>query len=97
MMQASEWDDGNFPQRLKRARQNAELTQVQLADRLGTRQFTVSRIENGRKPREPLLSRVVAFIENAERSKPGIVDDVTSAIANSDELKALIARIAAEL
>lgn len=96
-MQASEWNNGNFPRRLKRARQNAGLTQAQLADRLGTQQFTVSRIEGGRKPRQSLLSRVVDFIENAERPKPGIEDDIASAIAGSDELKALIARIAAEL
>lgn len=96
-MHASEWQNGNFPQRLKRARQSSGLTQMELADRLGTRQFTVSRIEGGRKPRDLLLSRIVAFIENAERSSPEIQDELVSAIAHSDELKALIARIAAEL
>ncbi|WP_422022255.1 helix-turn-helix domain-containing protein [Pyruvatibacter mobilis] len=96
-MHASEWQNGNFPQRLKRARRSSGLTQMELADRLGTRQFTVSRIEGGRKPRDPLLSRVVAFIGNAERSSPEIQDKLVSAIARSDELKALIARIAAEL
>lgn len=96
-MHASEWQNGNFPHRLKRARQSSGLTQMELADRLGTRQFTVSRIESGRKPREPLLSRVVAFIGNSERSSPEIRDELVSAIARSDELKALIARIVADL
>lgn len=96
-MQASEWIDGSFPRRLKRARQNAGLTQTELADRLGTKQFNVSRMENGQKPRFSVLSRVVAFIESAERPPADIQDQIVSAIADSDELKALIARIAAEL
>lgn len=96
-MQASEWNDGGFPRRLKRARQNAGLTQAELADRLGTRQYTVSRIEGGRKPRKHLLLRVIAFVEEVERSASKIQDGVVSAIARSDELRALIVRIAAEL
>lgn len=96
-MQANEWNDGNFSRRLKRARQNAGLTQTELAKRLGTRQFNVSRIEGGQKPRKPLLFRTIAFIEETERSEPRLQDDVVAAIASSDELKALIARIAAEL
>lgn len=96
-MHASEWNDGNFPGRLRRARQKAGLTQAELADRLNTRQFTISRIESGRKPRKLLLYRVLDFIEKAERSASEIQDDVVSAIARSNELKALIARIAAEL
>lgn len=96
-MHANEWQEGNFPKRLKWARQHSGLTQTELADQLGTRQFTVSRIESGRKPREPLLSRVIAFIGKAERSSPGVQDELVSAIARSDELRAFIARIAAEL
>ena len=96
-MQANEWIDGNFPRRLKRARQNAGLTQTELAYRLGTKQFNVSRMENGQKPRLSLLLRVVRFIESAERPPADIQDQIVSAIADSDELKALIARIAAEL
>lgn len=96
-MQASEWNNGNFPRRLKRARQDTGLTQAELADRLSTRQFTISRIESGRKPRKDLLLRVIAFIENTEQSTSKVQEDIVSAIARSDELKALIARIAAEL
>jgi len=96
-MQSSEWNDRDFPRRLRRARQNAGLTQAELADRLGTRQFTISRIESGRKPRKSLLSRVVTFVECAEQTTSKDQDNVVSAIARSDELKALIARIAAEL
>jgi predicted transcriptional regulator len=96
-MQASEWIDGKFPRRLKRARQIAGLTQAELADRLGTKQFNVSRMEGGQRPRQPLLSRVTAFIEDTERPPAKVQDQIVSAIAHSDELKALIARIVAEL
>ena len=96
-MKVSEWNDRNFPRRLKRARQNAGLTQAELADHLGIRQPTVSRIEVGYEPRKSLLLRVVTFVEDAERSTLEMLDDIVSAIAHSDELKALIARIAAEL
>jgi predicted transcriptional regulator len=96
-MQASEWIDGKFPRRLKRARQIAGLTQTELADLLGTKQFNVSRMEGGQKPRQPLLSRVTAFIEGTERPPERVQDQIVSAIAHSDELKALIARIMAEL
>ncbi|MYF71486.1 MAG: helix-turn-helix domain-containing protein [Proteobacteria bacterium] len=96
-MRVSEWNDSNLPRRLKRARQTAGLTQAQLASLLGTQQPTVSRIEFGRKPRGLLLSRVLSFIEDTERPAGEIQEDIVSAIAHSDELKALIARIAAEL
>lgn len=96
-MQSSEWRDRDFPRRLKRSRQSSGLTQAELADRLGTQQSTVSRIERGQRPRSPLFLRVVTFIENAERPSSEIRDDIVSAIARSDELKALIARIATEL
>ena len=96
-MRAREWSDRDFPRRLKRSRQSSGLTQAELADRLGTQQSTVSRIERGQIPHQPLLLRVVAFIEKAERPSSDIQDDIVSAIAHSDELKALIARIADEL
>lgn len=96
-MQASEWTGGKFPKRLKRARQIAGLTQAELADRLGTKQFNISRMEGGQMPRQALLSRVTAFIEDAERAPVQAQEQIVSAIASSDELKALIARIVAEL
>lgn len=96
-MQASEWIDSKVPRRLKRARQTAELTQAELADRLGTKQFNVSRMERGKIPKEPLLSRVTAFIEDTERAPAEVQEQIVSAIAHSDELKALVARIVAEL
>jgi len=89
--------DGRFPRRLKRARQIAGLTQAELADRLSTKQYNVSRMERGRKPRKALLSRVTAFIEDIERQPAKVQDQIVSTIAHSDELKALIARIVAEL
>ena len=96
-MQLTEWGNRNFSRRLRRARQNAGLTQGELADRLGTRQSTISRIEGGRKPRKELLSRVVAFIEETPQSSMEIQDDIVSTIARSSEFRALIARIAGEL
>ena len=96
-MNIPEWKAGNFPKRLKRARQKAELTQDQLANQLGIRQATISRIEAGHEPRAGLLQRIVTFVENIERSNPKIEDDIVSAIGKSQEFKALIARVAAEL
>ena len=97
IMQVSEWSKRNFSRRLRRARQNAGLTQGELAERLGTQQSTVSRIEGGQRPRDELLSRVVAFINETQRSSMEIQDDIVSTIAHSNEFRALIARIVAEL
>ncbi|MEI2384766.1 helix-turn-helix domain-containing protein [Breoghania sp. JC706] len=96
-MSASEWNSGDYPKRLRRARQKAGLTQAELANRLGTKQFNISRIEGGQRPRKPLFSRITAFIEDTERPPAKAQDQIVSAIAHSDELKALIARIVAEL
>ena len=96
-MQSGHWKANKYPRRLKRARQNAGLTQAELANRLGTRQPTVSRIEAGQKPRDLLSTRVVAFIEHTERSHLEIQDDIVAAIGISPEFKAFLARIAAEL
>ena len=96
-MKISDWKAGHFPKRLKLARQKAELTQAQLASQLGIRQATISRIEAGHEPRSGLSQRIVTFVEYIEQSKLKIEDDIVSAIGKSQEFKALIARVAAEL
>ena len=81
--------------RLRRARQQAQLGQTELADRLKSDQSTISRIERGQKPRGAFEQRILAFIQEkeAERDSSRVVESV----AKSAELKALIARIIAEL
>lgn len=96
-MSRGEWKANNLGKRLRRARQGAGLTQAELADRLDTRQANVSRVEAGQKPRKPLYYRIVGFIQEAERSRVEVQDDIVSRIGNSDEFKAFVARIAAEL
>ncbi len=96
-MSVSEWNSGDYPKRLRRARQKAGLTQTELANRIGAKQFNISRMEGGQRPRQPLLSRVTVFIEDTERPPAKAQDQIVSAIAHSDELKALIARIVTEL
>ena len=72
------------------------MTQHALALRLGVKQFNVSRIEQGTKPREPLLSAVLAFISESEASPEKEVEIIAQAVAQSDELRGLIRRILAE-
>ncbi|MEO1020054.1 MAG: helix-turn-helix transcriptional regulator [Pseudomonadota bacterium] len=96
-MQAAVSSDGDFGRRLKRARQQAGLTQMELAHLLATRQYAISRAENGRKTREPLLSRIVDYVRHVESPSKAASEEVVYAVAQSPELKALIERIATEL
>lgn len=95
-MHARSWEKERYSERLKRSRQRAGITQHALAIRLGVKQFNVSRIEKGAKPREPLLSAVLAFIAESERSPEINVEIIAQAVAESDELRGLIRRILAE-
>lgn len=49
------------PELMRKARLEAGLSQYQLADKLGTRQHQISRLETGR--RRPSLSRVMRLAE----------------------------------
>lgn len=83
--------------RLKRARLGAGLGQVDLAKRLGSDQSTISRIENGQIPRQSLMSAAEKFVRQIER-RPKIVDTrLLQTLANSEELRALVTRIATEI
>lgn len=96
-MSKYEWVESNYSTRLKRARQIAELSQSELADRLGTRQPTISRIESGQEPRNDLAKRAISFVQEREQSSQMNLDDVAQIIGSSNELKRLIKRIAAEI
>lgn len=50
-----------FGQMMRAARENQELTQTQLADKLGVSQSEVSRLEKGEGVNGPTLERIVAF------------------------------------
>ena len=48
-------------------------------------------------PRKQLICRAIEFVRETERQSSGLTEDARNSIAHSDEFKALIARIAAEL
>lgn len=50
-----------MPELLRKARLEAGLSQYQLADRMGTRHYQISRLENGH--RRPSLNRVMQLAE----------------------------------
>lgn len=50
-----------FGQMMRAARENQDLTQTQLADRLGIGQSEVSRLEKGEGVNGPTFERIVAF------------------------------------
>lgn len=95
-MQASTWKLQRYSERLRHARQRAGLSQAELAAKLSLRQFSISRIEGGRKPREPGLSAVVKYIENSEDLSDEVVSSISRALVDSSELRELIKRILSE-
>ncbi|WP_031556073.1 helix-turn-helix domain-containing protein [Parvularcula oceani] len=95
-MQASEWTQGNFAERLRQARWRDGLSQTELAKRLQTTQSNLSRAERGVVPREALRQRLAAYVESASlqaRSR----EEVLTRVADSPELRSLITRIMHEL
>ena len=96
-MHASRYLRQELGERLRRARQRKGLTQIAVGALLATDQSTICRIEGGQAPRPELAGRIEAFIRDAEVLSGQETSKVALAVAESDELRALIARIAAEL
>lgn len=96
-MRASDWAVNKMSVRLKRARLRSGLGQVELADQLGVDQSTVSRVERGGRPRYKLLKLIEQFVNESERQSRSETERIAEAVARSEEFKALVARIAAEL
>lgn len=82
--------------RLRRARQRAGLGQAELAEALETDQSTISRIERGAIPRQALLEKATQFTVANERGSDDRISDILDTVAQSEELRALIARVLAE-
>lgn len=78
---------------LKRARQKADLDQKGLAEKLGTDQSTISRIETGQNPREELNTAIHEFIEQQNAKEKSLADKVLSELHSSPEFHELINRI----
>ncbi|HAY05113.1 MAG TPA: transcriptional regulator [Hyphomonas sp.] len=95
-MHASDRTDKNLGKRLRRARQQAGMSQADLAGRLRTTQSTVSRIEKGAEPRRNLTDEIESFIREREVGSIANFDEIIEAVAGSDELAALVRRIIAE-
>ena len=95
-MHISDHQPSQLGNRLIRARQRLGLNQKELAARLKTHQSTISRIERGQKPRRDLQDRLLELIQEAEGRSWLDEEQIAKAIANSDELLALIRRIVSE-
>jgi len=96
-MHASDWSEYDLPARLRSARRRAGLSQQELAKQMGTRQDSISRAESTVVPREPLRSKLAAFVNRSEAKVGNLTNDVVESIARSPELKALIERIASQV
>lgn len=96
-MHSSDSSKDNVGRRLKQARQRAGLSQGELAGLLKTDQSTVSRLENGANPRAQLRKLIEAYLEKQEEPAIENIEEIISNIVRSDELKALIRRIAMEV
>lgn len=79
--------------RLKAARVEAGLSQMELSERIGLDQSTLSRIENGQKPRKKAMKSIISFIEQQEQESPDEVEAILDVVRNSPELRALVKRI----
>lgn len=90
-------DQAEFGVRLRRARQQRNLTQSDLSSMLGVSQGTVSRIESGKIRDISVSSEISAFIAQAEKPAGDLIAELIHTIARSDELEALVARILAEI
>lgn len=89
--------DEDESKRLKRARQQAGLDQRELAEKLGTDQSTISRIESGQKPRKILRSAISEFINQQEADESVMIARILNQLKSSKEFRQLINRIVQEL
>lgn len=79
--------------RLKAARVEAGLSQSELSERIGIDQSTLSRIENGQRPRKTTMESIVSFVEQQEEQTQDEIEVVLSVVRESPELRALVKRI----
>lgn len=79
--------------RLKTARTDAGLSQAELSEKLSIDQSTISRIENGQRPRRSAMEAIVSFLEQQEQDTPDDIEAVLNVVRNSPELRALVKRI----
>lgn len=79
--------------RLKAARVEAGLSQSELSEKVGVDQSTLSRIENGQKPRKTVMKSIISFIEQQEQETSNEVEAILDVVRNSPELRALVKRI----
>lgn len=94
-MHKEDWMSNQYSKRLKLSRLKKEVNQKDLAYEFSVDQSTISRIEAGKIPRKELRKRIVEYI--CEHEAQLDLDRVTEIIVKSDEVKALVARIASEL
>lgn len=92
-MQASEWIDGDYGGRLRRARQRIGLSQAKLAQKIGADQSKISRAETGVVPHEPVRTSLADFVNSAVPEDEASADAIAEKLSRSPELKALIRRI----
>ena len=86
----------NLGRRLKQARQRAGLSQSEMASLLKTNQSTISRLERGSAPRPQLSELVEAYLDQYEAPTLDRIEEIVTALARSDELRALVRRIVVE-
>lgn len=79
--------------RLKNARVEAGLSQAELSEKIGIDQSTLSRIENGQKPRKTVMESIVSFVKKQELETPEEIEAVLEIVRGSPELRALVKRI----
>ncbi len=79
--------------RLKAARVEAGLSQSELSERIGIDQSTLSRIENGQKPRKNAMDSIISFVEQQEKQTQDEIEVVLNVVRDSPELRALVKRI----
>ncbi|WP_354538061.1 helix-turn-helix transcriptional regulator [Roseovarius sp. MBR-6] len=84
-------DQPAFGIALQRARRRLGLSQSTVATKVGLKQSTVSRIENGNVFQSSKVNELRAIIDDA--AKEVDLEGVVANVANSPELRALVARI----
>lgn len=78
---------------LKAVRTEAGLSQEDLSQEVGIHQSTLSRIENGQKPRQKAFDAIVSFLDRREQEQPDEMEAVLEMVRSSPELRALVKRI----
>ena len=96
-MKVNYWNDNCYGSRMKVARLRLGMGQLELARELGTNQSTISRIEKGTIPRKKISNQIVEFIKLGEQKSDERIDKIIGDITHSEELRALIGRVIAEI